>query len=350
MTPHVFTNGLEQQSVRDVVKQPADVKLDHPGIAPTPLPGDPDRIQGRFAWSVAIGVIQKVRLDVWFNLQLDNHLGHSVRHRRHPEDPFPTRFLRYRDRFHRCGKVTPRGHPIPQTIQIALEVLLEIIKRLMIHTRSSPIGFHQPVRLHHELLGDDKWFCLHPHLLLESPVGYGQDRPTSPLRSIAITPTSSLLRATPSQCLASVLRFLWGRHLNGSLRIETTGSRSSVEKPGPGSRHRHAGHRLGSLQGNPQTHPDGTTLRRFRCHVLVHDESAVVHFRSSSWSTPVESCSMFPQRSRPALLMSAVWGGLKPAPDSRLRRASRHLLYSLLRRTVVEPHRVTENLGNRYPW
>ena len=160
-----------------------------------------------------------------------------------------------------------------------------------------------------------------------------------------MTATSSLLRATPSQCLASVLRFLWGRHLNGSLRIETTGSRSSVEKPGPGSRHLHAGHRLGSLQGNPQTHPDGTTLRRFRCHVLVHDESAVVHFRSSSWSTPVESCSMFPQRSRPALLMSAAWGGLKPAPDSRLRRASRHLLYSLLRRTVIEPHGVTDDLG-----
>ena len=131
------------------------------------------------------------------------------------------------------------------------------------------------------LLGDDKWFCLHPHLLLESPVGYGQDRQTSPLRSIAITATSSRLRATPSQCLASVLRFLWGRHLNGSLRIETTGSRSSIEKPGPGSRHLHAGHRLGSLQGNPQTSPDGITLHRFRCHVLVHDESTVVHLRSS---------------------------------------------------------------------
>ena len=46
---------------------------------------------------------------------------------------------------------------------------------------------------------------------------------------------------------------------------------------------------------------------------------------------------MFPQRSRPALLMPAAWGGLKSAPDSRLRRASRHLLYSLLRRTATHP-------------
>ena len=74
---------------------------------------------------------------------------------------------------------------------------------------------------------------------------------------------------------------LVGRHLNGFLRIETTGSRSAIEKPGPGSRHLHAGHRLGSLQGTPQTSPDGITLHRFRCHVLVHDESPVVHLRSA---------------------------------------------------------------------
>ena len=75
-------------------------------------------------------------------------------------------------------------------------------------------------------------------------------------RSIApslhrITATSSRLRATPSQCLASVLRLLWGRHLTGSLRIETTGSRRAIETPGPGARHLHAGHRLGRLQGTP---------------------------------------------------------------------------------------------------
>ena len=44
-----------------------------------------------------------------------------------------------------------------------------------------------------------------------------------------------------------------------------------------------------------------------------------------------------PNASRPALLMSAARVVLKPAPDSRLRRTSRHLLYSLLRRTVSRP-------------
>ena len=137
------------------------------------------------------------------------------------------------------------------------------------------------VSLHHLLLRYVKWFCLHPHLLLVNPVECEQDRLTSPLRSITITVTSSLIRATPSQCLASVLRFLWVLHLNGSLCIKTTGSRSSIEKPDSDSRHLHAGHRLGGIQDNPQTYPGDTTHLRFRCHVLVHDESAVVYLRSS---------------------------------------------------------------------
>ena len=107
LIPDVFVDCLEQQSVRYVVEQTADVKLDHPVIAPTPLPSDSDRIQRRFARPVAVGVVQKVRLDVRLDLQLDDHLCHSVRHRRHPEDPLPARFLRYRDRFYRCGKVAP---------------------------------------------------------------------------------------------------------------------------------------------------------------------------------------------------------------------------------------------------
>jgi hypothetical protein len=45
-----------------------------------------------------------------------------------------------------------------------------------------------------------------------------------PLRSISITEISSLLRGNPPLCLASVLSFLWGLHLNFSLAIETTGS------------------------------------------------------------------------------------------------------------------------------
>ena len=43
--------------------------------------------------------------------------------------------------------------------------------------------------------------------------------------------------------------------------------------------------------------------------------------------------------------MTAAWGGVKPAPDRRLRRAFRHLPYSVLRRTMVQPDRVADDVG-----
>jgi len=45
-----------------------------------------------------------------------------------------------------------------------------------------------------------------------------------PLRSSSITEPSTLLRATPSPCLASVLSLSGDHPLSFSLRIEATGS------------------------------------------------------------------------------------------------------------------------------
>ena len=47
---------------------------------------------------------------------------------------------------------------------------------------------------------------------------------TQPLRSIPITEASSLLRAVPPLCSASVLSSSWDLHLDFSLSIRTTGS------------------------------------------------------------------------------------------------------------------------------
>ena len=49
-------------------------------------------------------------------------------------------------------------------------------------------------------------------------------RTMQPLRSSLITKPSSLLRATPPLCPASVLSLSWGLHLSFSLNIRTTGS------------------------------------------------------------------------------------------------------------------------------
>ena len=54
---------------------------------------------------------------------------------------------------------------------------------------------------------------------------------TQPLRSSSITEPSSLLRAAPPLCPASVLSFLWVLHLNFSLIIGTTGSHVPHKSP-----------------------------------------------------------------------------------------------------------------------
>lgn len=71
---------------------------------------------------------------------------------------------------------------------------------------------------------------------------------TQPLCSIPITGTSSLLRAAPPQCLASVLSSLWVCHLDFSLSIKATGSPISLQKPRLSSRHLNAGYRLSRNQ------------------------------------------------------------------------------------------------------
>jgi site-specific DNA recombinase len=52
----VLVNRLEQKIVRKIVEQPFDVKLQNPIIFPASLARDSDRIQSRFARSVAVGV------------------------------------------------------------------------------------------------------------------------------------------------------------------------------------------------------------------------------------------------------------------------------------------------------
>lgn len=74
------------------------------------------------------------------------------------------------------------------------------------------------------------------------------DHLTQPLCSTIITIVSTLLRVDPPQCLTSVLSSLWDSHLDFSLVIKTTGSRSSARKPRLGSRHLYAEHHLPRIQ------------------------------------------------------------------------------------------------------
>ena len=61
--------------------------------------------------------------------------------------------LRYLDRPHRGRKVRPRAHPVPDLVQIVLQIGLELAQGLLVHSRGTLVGRHLPVRLPNICLG-----------------------------------------------------------------------------------------------------------------------------------------------------------------------------------------------------
>lgn len=103
----------------------------------------------------------------------------------------------------------------------------------------------------------------------------------------------------------------------------------SMHKPGSGSRHLHAGCRLGRNRNASQPYPGKETSPRFRHHHYAFDTSSVVCLHSPSRAILDGSSPPFPQRSAPRLLTVAPCGSLQPASDRRLRGACPHLMHSI---------------------
>src|SRR5271169_5745793 len=77
--------------------------------------------------------------------------------------------FRYLYRLHRRWKIRPRGHPIPDLIQVSPQILLEALHRHAIHPGGPFIGLNPPVRLPHQLLRYRKRLVLLTRLAHSSP-------------------------------------------------------------------------------------------------------------------------------------------------------------------------------------
>src|SRR4051794_18755270 len=129
---------------------------------------------------------------------------------------------------------------------------------------------------------------------------------TRPLRSDRITRRSSLLRAVPPLCLASVLKPSWGLHLGVSLGIEATGSKV----PCKGLSRTHAAFVPGvalSVGRLRQCWSRGNHHSPVSTPTYAFGTSSTVRFRSSFRSVPdaIES-RLFQGRSPRQLLTAAA--------------------------------------------
>ncbi len=171
--------------------------------------------------------------------------------------------LRYLDRPDRRRHVAPRGHPIPELVEVHRKVPLVRLDRLLVDPFRSPVGLDPSPCLPDQPLGNRKRLAIrfrlaHPVPPASPRLTSQQARMTLPLRSSPITGPSPLLRSGPPLCPASVHSPSRISRLELSLPPATAGhnrstgrSRArddrfprSTPEPRPSSRHLHAGHHL----------------------------------------------------------------------------------------------------------
>jgi len=147
----------------------------------------------------------KDRLQGRLQKATDDRLGDAIGDRRNAQRPRPAIRLRNVDPPHRRRKVAPRGHPIPELVEVAREVGLEVRNRLSIHSSRSLVGLYTLEGLPHLPFGDRERLCLVHGLLPKTgwPAAQAEQRsPFAPAPLLGLHRYYGLLR--PCDC-ASVL-------------------------------------------------------------------------------------------------------------------------------------------------
>src|SRR6516164_115330 len=223
--------------------------------------------------------------------------------------------------------IRARRHPVPELIQVTLQVQFECRQRYSIHARSTAVRLDPLVSFPNEALRNVVRLRLR-HRLLPSRVGRH-------LRPECWTPSlhpryqvSSLVRVHPSLCLALVLGSSRFCRLEVSLGIEATGSHVPHKSLSLVSRRLHAGRRSASRQASSELYPRPTTGAWFRRRPNAFDTSSTVHSRSSYKRIPDGYSRLFRNAHHPGHCAGAACGGLNPDPAIRVRGADPHLLRS----------------------
>jgi hypothetical protein len=150
----VGLHGLDQQVMVDAVEEGPDVQIEHPVLTPTSSPGHRHCVQRRPAGPVPVGVGVEHRFHPGLQPGRDHGLGDPVRNSRHTQHPDLAVRLRDRHRTHRWREVGPRGHPIPDLVQVAPQIGLEVLQAHPVHPRRALVRLHPLIGLPHLPLGD----------------------------------------------------------------------------------------------------------------------------------------------------------------------------------------------------
>src|SRR6516165_3667148 len=108
----------------------------------------------------AVTAIQEICFEHGFQNARYRSLQQSVRGRWYSQLPFPSSVLVDLHRPDRRWKVAARRHPIPDLVEVVLQLPLEALNRLLVDTCCSLIGFNLLICLPYLPLGNTVWPCL----------------------------------------------------------------------------------------------------------------------------------------------------------------------------------------------
>src|SRR6266446_9336236 len=186
------TNRREQQLPIDTVEVSFNIKVEHPVVSPAALTGLAHSIDCRFAGSVAVGVRMKHRLQNRLQVTADDFLGNAVGNRWNAQWPRTAPCFRNIDPPHRRRKIAPRGHAIPEFVEVTRKVGLERRNRLSIYSSRPLVRLHTLEGFPDFPFRDLERLCL-VHGLLPSPDDFSWPMALAEQRSpLAPAPLQSL--------------------------------------------------------------------------------------------------------------------------------------------------------------
>jgi hypothetical protein len=228
----------------------------------------------RSSRSIPVGIRMEHRLHLRLQSQICDRLSDPVRDRRHTKDPQSAVLLRYLNRSHRRRDVAPRGHSIPELVEVPQKVRLKRLDRLLVDTRSPLVGPDSQPCLPDQPFGNLKRLAAGFGSFTSSSRDITVDRrPSQDDPPPSLDPhyrASSLPRGGPPLCPASVLNpftllplgALPARNdrrpqpLHWPPQARNDRFTRSIPEPRPSSRHLHAGDHLGSTRVSPRLIPD----------------------------------------------------------------------------------------------
>ncbi len=153
---HVPVQGLDQESVGDIVKEPFDVQVNYPIVASYVLTHLLHGLMGAFQRTITVRATIENLFQPWFQIALNHLLGNAVGDGRDAQFAFLPVFFRDFDFPNETGKITARGQAVLDLVQVIRQPLVEFQEADSVNARTASVCLNLLVGRPDHRLGNRK--------------------------------------------------------------------------------------------------------------------------------------------------------------------------------------------------